>query len=61
MRTILSNMTERDDHYSLETFAREKLLHLVCIIIADPAGAQTSFGGSQTEVLGSYCHVNISP
>ena len=60
MRTIFCNMPDRNNNNCLIALTREELLHLIGIVIAYPAGSQTSFSSSQTEMLGSYCHINIS-
>ena len=39
MRTIFCNMPDRNNNYSLVALTREKLLHLIGIVIAYPAGS----------------------
>lgn len=58
--TVFSNMTYRNDYHRLIALASKELLHLRRIVIADPAGAQSLFGGSQTEMLCRYRHINIA-
>ena len=53
-------MTYRDDDHRLIALTRKELLHLRRIVIANPAGAQSLFGGSQTEMLCRYRHINIA-
>ena len=59
MRTIFCNMPDRNNNNCLVALTREKLLHLIGIVIAYPAGSKSTLGGCQTEMLGSYCHINI--
>lgn len=58
--TVFSNMTYRNDYHRLIALASKELLHLRRIVIADPAGTQSLFGGSQTEMLCRYRHINIA-
>ena len=60
MRTIFCNMPDRNDNYCLVALSRKKLLHLFGIIIAYPAGSQSTLGGCQTKMLCSDGHINIS-
>ena len=60
MRTIFCNMPDRNDNYSLVALTREKLLHLIGIIIAYPAGSQSTLCGCQTKMLCSDGNINIS-
>lgn len=39
MRTIFCNMPDRNNNYGLVALTREKLLHLIGIVIAYPAGS----------------------
>ena len=60
MRTIFCNMPDRNDNYNLVALTREKLLHLIGIIIAYPAGSQSTLSGCQTKMLSSDGNINIS-
>ena len=60
MRTIFCNMPDRNNNYSLVALTREKLLHLFGIIIAYPAGSQSTLGSCQTKMLSSDGYINIS-
>ena len=60
MRTIFCNMPDRNNNYSLVALTREKLLHLIGIVITYPAGSKSTLGGCQTKMLSSDGYINIS-
>ena len=60
MRTIFCNMPDRNNNNCLVALTREKLLHLIGIVIAYPAGSKSTLSGSQTKMLCSNGYINIS-
>lgn len=60
MRTIFCNMPDRNNNNCLVALTREKLLHLIGIVIAYPAGSKSTFGSCQTKMLSSDGYINIS-
>ena len=52
-RTILGDMSDGDDSYSLEVGRREEATHDVGVEVAHPAGAEVAFGSSEAQMLGS--------
>ena len=60
MRTIFCNMPNRNNNNCLVALTREKLLHLIGIVIAYPAGSKSTLGGCQTKMLSSDGYINIS-
>ena len=60
MRTIFCNMPDRNNNNCLIALTREKLLHLIGIVIAYPAGSKSTLGGCQTKMLCSDGYINIS-
>lgn len=60
MRTIFCNMPDRNNNNCLVALTREKLLHLIGIVIAYPAGSKSTLGGCQTKMLSSDGYINIS-
>ena len=53
MRTIFCNMPDRNNNNCLIALTREKLLHLIGIVIAYPAGSKSTLGGCQTKMATS--------
>ena len=63
MRTILGDMTDRNDNDRLEVSPLallEILVHLLRVVIANPASTQTSFSSTQAKVLSGNGNIDVA-
>ena len=63
MRTILGDMTDRNDDHRLEVSPLallEILVHLLRVVIANPASTQTSFSSTQAKVLSGNGNIDVA-
>lgn len=59
-RTILGDVSDGDDCHSLEVGRREEATHDVGVEVADPASAEVALRCGETQMLGSYSHVDVA-
>lgn len=59
-RTILGDMSDGDDSYSLEVGRGEEATHDVGVEVAHPASAKIALRCSEAQMLGSYSHVDVA-
>ena len=53
-------MSDRDDSYSLEVGRGEEATHDVGVEVAYPASAEVALRCGETQMLGSYSHVDVA-
>lgn len=59
-RTILGDMSDGDDCHSLEVVRGEETTHDVGVEVAHPASAEVALRCGETQMLGSYSHVDVA-